>query len=402
MGLRLAQLEEGVKLSRSTDDWRASVNEVLAGVTAATRLGRPDDLRAALAPAAEWDDRQRAFQVLKHAVEIVSNGGQGLPDLGWARLFAELAAILTVELERDPVQPALLNSLGVLHYELGEIGAAKALFAAAVRLDPTLPHAQKNLASAREREHGRLAVPLAKPLAIALRALAVRARTIAARAKAPSGLTLSLCMIVKDEEEMLPGCLEAIRGAVDEIIIVDTGSTDRTVEIAESFGARVLHFPWNGSFADARNVGHAAATSDWIVYLDADEHLVPEDAAQLRELTSRTWREASSSAPASSSTAPGTRCSSRNRGRGLASCRCSRRAAQSAGGSSATWSRHARRSTRHCCSTPTTPTSSASSRCARIWRATSTRPPAWPSACSRWAMPRRTTPPPSAPARSWR
>ncbi len=292
MGLRLAQLEEVVKLSRSADDWRASVNEVLAGVTAAARIGRPDDLRAALAPVADWSDRQRAYQVLKHATEIVAGGGQSLPDRGWARLFAELAAILTVELERHPVQPALLNSLGVLHYELGEIGGAKALFAAAIRLDPTLPHAQKNLAAAREREQGRLAVPLPRQLAIALRALSVRARNIAARAKLPSGLTLSLCMIVKDEEEMLPGCLEAIRGAVDEIIIVDTGSTDRTVEIAESFGARVLHFPWNGSFADARNVGHAAATSDWIIYLDADEHLVPEDAEQLRELTRRTWREA--------------------------------------------------------------------------------------------------------------
>ena len=92
--------------------------------------------------------------------------------------------------------------------------------------------------------------------------------------------------------EMLPGCLSAIRDAVDEIVIVDTGSTDRTVEIAESFGARVLHFPWNGSFSDARNVGHEAATSDWIIYLDADEHLVPEDAAELRALTQRTWREA--------------------------------------------------------------------------------------------------------------
>ena len=74
-------------------------------------------------------------------------------------------------------------------------------------------------------------------------------------------------------------------------MVVDTGSTDRTVEIAESFGARVVHFPWNGSFADARNVSIDAATGDWIMYLDADEHLEPGDARQLRELLGRTWRE---------------------------------------------------------------------------------------------------------------
>jgi tetratricopeptide (TPR) repeat protein len=80
--------------------------------------------------------------------------------------------------------------------------------------------------------------------------------------------------------------------AVDEIVVVDTGSTDRTVEIAKSFGAKVIDFPWNGSFADARNVSLDNATGDWVMYLDADEHLVPEDAAQLRPLLSRTWREA--------------------------------------------------------------------------------------------------------------
>ena len=85
-------------------------------------------------------------------------------------------------------------------------------------------------------------------------------------------------MIVKNEEEMLPGCLEAVRDAVDEMVIVDTGSSDRTVEIAESFGAKVVHFPWNGSFADARNCSLDHATGDWVLYLDADEHLVPEDA----------------------------------------------------------------------------------------------------------------------------
>ena len=94
-------------------------------------------------------------------------------------------------------------------------------------------------------------------------------------------------MIVKDEEEMLPGCLEPLRGVVDEMIVVDTGSSDRTVEIAESFGAKVVQFPWNGSFADARNVSIDNATGDWIMYLDADEHLEDEDAPRLRDLLGR-------------------------------------------------------------------------------------------------------------------
>jgi tetratricopeptide (TPR) repeat protein len=105
-------------------------------------------------------------------------------------------------------------------------------------------------------------------------------------------LTLSLVMIVKNEEEMLPGCLEAVHGHVDEIVVVDTGSTDRTVEIAESLGAKVVEFPWNGSFSDARNCSLDNATGDWVIYLDADEHLIPEDAPRLKELTGKTWREA--------------------------------------------------------------------------------------------------------------
>ena len=64
---------------------------------------------------------------------------------------------------------------------------------------------------------------------------------------------LSLCMIVKNEEEMLPACLESVDGIVDEIILVDTGSTDRTLEIAQQFGAKIHHFPWINDFAAARN-----------------------------------------------------------------------------------------------------------------------------------------------------
>ncbi len=75
-------------------------------------------------------------------------------------------------------------------------------------------------------------------------------------------------------------------------MIVDTGSTDATVEIARSFGARVLFHEWTGSFAQARNVSFDAAEGDWLLCLDADEVLVEEDAPLLRSLTGRTWREA--------------------------------------------------------------------------------------------------------------
>ena len=87
------------------------------------------------------------------------------------------------------------------------------------------------------------------PLHSALPALAARAKRVAAKAQPAQGLKLSLCMIVRDEEEMLPRCLAAAAPAVDEIVIVDTGSTDRTIEIAESFGARVIEREWTGSFS---------------------------------------------------------------------------------------------------------------------------------------------------------
>jgi hypothetical protein len=158
-----------------------------------------------------------------------------------------------------------------------------------MRLDSDLDHVHTNLAACRSRG---VAVPPRGSVAAALRVLGKRARAIAARATPVPGLTLSVIMIVKDEQEMLPGCLEAVKDVVDEMIVVDTGSTDGTVAIAERFGATVVHFPWNGSFADARNVSIDHATCDWVMYLDADEHLMPEDAPKLRELLTKTWREA--------------------------------------------------------------------------------------------------------------
>ncbi|MCP4706534.1 MAG: tetratricopeptide repeat protein [candidate division Zixibacteria bacterium] len=95
--------------------------------------------------------------------------------------------------------------------------------------------------------------------------------------------TISACMIVKNEEEMLPNCLESIRSWVDEIIIVDTGSTDKTVEIAKSYGAKVYNQEWTKDFSFHRNYSISKATCDWIFIIDADEEFVLDDLPTLRQ-----------------------------------------------------------------------------------------------------------------------
>ena len=114
----------------------------------------------------------------------------------------------------------------------------------------------------------------------------VRNRTRAGRYQksAIDNPTLSLCMIVKDEDQFLPMCLDSVKDYVDEIIIVDTGSTDKTVEIAHSYNAKVYHHPWENSFSKARNYSLKYATCDWILILDADEEIDKEDAHRLKEV----------------------------------------------------------------------------------------------------------------------
>ncbi|AZR73367.1 hypothetical protein BBF96_08210 [Anoxybacter fermentans] len=95
---------------------------------------------------------------------------------------------------------------------------------------------------------------------------------------------ISLCMIVRNEERNLHRCLESVKGLVDEIIIIDTGSTDRTVQIGKEHGAKVLVYPWNNDFSQARNLGLAAAQGEWILYLDADEALSPLAQKNIKKL----------------------------------------------------------------------------------------------------------------------
>jgi tetratricopeptide (TPR) repeat protein len=86
---------------------------------------------------------------------------------------------------------------------------------------------------------------------------------------------LSAAMIVRDEEAVLPDCLRSIRGVVDEIVVVDTGSTDRSRDIALEFGARLFEHSWRDDFAAARNEALARARGRFILYIDADERLLP-------------------------------------------------------------------------------------------------------------------------------
>lgn len=96
--------------------------------------------------------------------------------------------------------------------------------------------------------------------------------------------SLALCMIVKNEEEMLGGCLESIKDWVDEMIVVDTGSTDSTKQIALEHGAKVFDFEWINDFAAARNHSKAQTSCDYVIALDADERFNQKDGAALREL----------------------------------------------------------------------------------------------------------------------
>ncbi|MCS6851932.1 MAG: glycosyltransferase [Gemmataceae bacterium] len=100
----------------------------------------------------------------------------------------------------------------------------------------------------------------------------------------PMPMRTSLTMIVRNEEAALPECLGPVADLFDEIIVVDTGSTDRTREVAHKLGARVYDFPWIDDFAAARNESLRHATGDWIFWLDADDRLHPEDRRRLQAL----------------------------------------------------------------------------------------------------------------------
>jgi tetratricopeptide (TPR) repeat protein len=286
MALRLM----GTALDAQRD---ADPEEILSRAAAHVTSGELAAFAERFADAARVTDVHERYRTRRSLLELGLQSTGDRPGGQVAGLLRTIAEQGLKLLEETPCEPALLNYTGVALYEVWSLDAAESLFRAARRLDPQLAEIDGNLAQVKQRRRaGRDRLARALALAGASPLLTSRARAIASQAQPATGLTLSLCMIVRDEEEMLPRCLEAVAPAVDEIIVVDTGSRDRTIEVARSFGARVIEREWTGSFAEPRNVSFDAATGDWIMYLDADEILVAADRDRLRALTGRTWREA--------------------------------------------------------------------------------------------------------------
>ena len=292
MALRLTGIptpddSAAVAVAQSGSAFGVQLRDQARGQLAMDQLDR---YKALFHRAAEHEDSHARYHARVLLVEEgLAAAGRTTSQMQAVQLFVAVAGAALDALDDEPREPVLLNYAGVALYELWSLDAAQLLFKAAQRLDPALPHLKRNLQELGRRRKGHRPN---KPLHVTVPGLAARARKLASQAQPATNRTLSLCMIVKDEEEMLGKCLAAVAPAVDEIIIVDTGSSDRTVEIARQFGAKVIEKEWTGSFSDARNVSFEAATGDWIIYLDADEVLLADDVQRLRTLTGRVWREA--------------------------------------------------------------------------------------------------------------
>ncbi len=103
-------------------------------------------------------------------------------------------------------------------------------------------------------------------------------------ARSPAPIWLSVCLIVKNEEQRLSQCLASVRSLADEIIVVDTGSSDRTISIAKKYKSRIFHFTWCDDFSQARNYAIAQAKGKWILVIDADEILEQRAIAILKKV----------------------------------------------------------------------------------------------------------------------
>ncbi len=203
--------------------------------------------------------------LLSHEALALVDGGQR----------ADVIELLAPAVRRWPRHVHLTNLLGVALFESNHPREALRCFEHCLTLDPDYPAAPTSIANARK------ALAKGRPAPTAVRQAIEAAIAEAARVPRP---TLAVCMIVKNEAEFLVGAIESVKGLADQIIVVDTGSTDATVELARGAGAEVHFFAWTGDFAAARNASLEQAHSDWILVLDADERVTERSRTAIRAI----------------------------------------------------------------------------------------------------------------------
>lgn len=170
-------------------------------------------------------------------------------------------------LQERPFHPEGVLLLGEIAGAAGEPARPRQLFERSSRMAPRWKPAQQTLRSHR---------PAKGPARTVLPELPEHLR-------AGHSPRLSVCLITRNEEQFLDACLTSVKGLASQIVVVDTGSTDRTIEIARAHGAEVHAFPWNDDFSAARNAALYHARGDWVLILDADEELPPAQHEALRQ-----------------------------------------------------------------------------------------------------------------------
>ncbi|MFQ5344248.1 MAG: tetratricopeptide repeat protein, partial [Anaerolineae bacterium] len=198
--------------------------------------------------------------------------------------YARAVEAYQAELEISPHEDRLHNNLGTLYAGLGNFAEATRHYERALEINPFNTNARANLERARRDLAQHQMLRLAPSMASEHDDQASLRSISDSEIRNPkSEISVSLCLITRDEEAHLPRLLDSVGQAVDEIVVVDTGSTDRTVEIAEEYGARVIEFPWQDDFAAAKNEALRHATGDWILHLDADMVLPRGHAQRIRQ-----------------------------------------------------------------------------------------------------------------------
>jgi tetratricopeptide (TPR) repeat protein len=231
------------------------------------------------------NDSSKAEGFFKQAIELDPGSGEPYTNLGaicWVRNQDEALTLFEKGFILSPTSSDILNNFSRAVSALGKWERAEKVFKDADSLYPNnklikyqlidvLMQQGKNVEAMYKIEDAIASFGIDDgilPAALKIRKL-LGPKEINKETKKMS--TVSLCMIVKNEENYLARCLRSVKPVVDEMIVVDTGSEDRTNEIARVFGAKVYNYKWTGDFAEARNYSISKASGNWTFHLDADE-----------------------------------------------------------------------------------------------------------------------------------